>query len=43
MASSKKFFQWMGETGRVPRETVEDVLSTLKEGRDEFLASVEEY
>ena len=43
MASFKKFFQWMGETGRVPPETVEDVLSTLKEVRDEFLASVEEY
>jgi len=43
MASFKKFFQWMGETGRVTPETVEDVLSTLKEGRDEFLASVEDY
>jgi hypothetical protein len=43
MTSFKKFFQWMGETGRVPPETVEDILSTLKEGRDEFLASVEEY
>ena len=43
MASFKKFFQWLGETGRVSPETVEDVLSTLKEGRDEFLASVEEY
>ncbi|SRR5258706_4008680 len=43
MTSFKKFFQWMGETGRVPPETVEDILSTLKEGRDEFLASVDEY
>ena len=43
MASFKKFFQWMGETGRVSPETVDDVLFTLKEGRDEFLASVAEY
>lgn len=43
MASFKKFLQWMGETGRVPPETVDDVLSTLKEGRDEFLESVAEY
>jgi site-specific recombinase XerD len=43
MASFKKFFQWMRETGRVSRETVSDVLTTLKEGRDEFLESVAEF
>ena len=43
MASFKKFFQWMGETGRVSPETVDDVLSTLKEGCDEFLENVAEY
>ncbi len=37
----KKFFRWMGETGRVSAETVADVLDTLKENRDEFLADVE--
>ena len=41
-ASFKKFFQWMGETGRVSPETVADVLSTLKEGRDEFFEAVDE-
>ena len=41
IASFKKFFQWMGETGRVSTETVVDVLSTLKEGRDEFLEAAE--
>ncbi len=41
IASFKKFFRWMGETGRVSVETVADVLDTLKENRDEFLASVE--
>ncbi len=41
MASFKKFFQWMGETGRVSPETLDDVLSTLKEGRDEFLEAAE--
>lgn len=43
LASFKKFFQWMGETGRVSPETVADVLSTLKEGRDEFLEAVAEF
>ncbi len=43
IASFKKFFQWMGETGRVSSETVSDVLTTLKEGRDEFLESVAEF
>jgi site-specific recombinase XerD len=42
LASFKKFFQWMGETGRVSPETVADVLDTLKEGRVEFLEAVEE-
>lgn len=41
IASFKKFFQWMGETGRVSPETVDDVLSTLKEGRDEFIEAAE--
>jgi len=43
IASFKKFFQWMGETGRVSPETVAGVLTTLKEGRDEFLESVTDY
>jgi len=43
MASFKKFFQWMGETGRVSPETVADVLATLKEGRNEFLEAVDEF
>ena len=42
IASFKKFFHWMGETGLVSYETVGDVLSRLKEGRDHFLASVAE-
>jgi len=41
IGSFKKFFQWMGETGRVSPETVDDVLSTLKEGRDEFIEAAE--
>jgi len=40
IASFKKFFQWMGETGRVSPETVVDVLTTLKDGRDHFLEAV---
>ncbi len=42
LASFKKFFQWMGENGRVSPETVADVLTTLKESRDEFLEAVAE-
>ncbi len=37
IASFKKFFQWMGETGRVSPATVAGVLHTLKEDRDTFL------
>lgn len=42
-ASFKKFFRWMEETGRVPPKTFADVVATLKEGRDEFLESVDDY
>ncbi len=42
IASFKKFFQWMGETGRVSPETVVDVLTTLKDGRNHFLEAVNE-
>jgi hypothetical protein len=37
LASFKKFFKWMGETGLVSAATVADVLSTLKEERNVFL------
>ena len=44
LASFKKFFTWMGETGLVSPERVEDVLSTLKDERNFFLRKVaEEY
>jgi site-specific recombinase XerD len=42
LGSFKKFFEWMGETGRVSPETVADVLNTLKEDRGEFLARAAE-
>jgi site-specific recombinase XerD len=42
LASFKKFFKWMGETGLVAPETVEDVFSTLKEDRNLFLRKVAE-
>jgi len=41
-ASFKKFFQWMGETRRVSSETVAEVISTLKDERNVFLAQVAE-
>src|SRR6266568_1702740 len=42
LASFKKFYKWMGETGLVSPETVEDVLSTLKDDRNFFLRKVAE-
>ena len=42
LASFKKFFTWMGETGLVAPETVEDVRSTLKDSRNLFLRKVAE-
>ncbi len=42
LASFKKFFTWMGETGLVSPQTVADVLDTLKFDRDEFLRKVAE-
>jgi len=43
IASFKKFFQWMGETGRVSPEAVDSVLVELKEGREQFLENVAEF
>ncbi len=42
LASFKKFYKWMGETGLVSPETLEDVLSTLKDDRNLFLRKVAE-
>jgi hypothetical protein len=42
LASFKKFFTWMGTSGLVAPEIVEDVLSTLKESRNLFLRKVAE-
>ena len=42
LASFKKFFKWMGATGLVAPQTVEDVLSTLKDSRNLFLRKVAE-
>ena len=42
LASFKKFYQWMGATNLVSPETVEDVLSTLKDSRHLFLRKVAE-
>lgn len=41
-ASFKKFFKWMEETGRVSPEVVKEVLTTLKEDREEFLEAVDD-
>ena len=42
LASFKKFFTWMGASGRVSPETVEDVRSTLTDSRNLFLRKVAE-
>src|SRR5437762_9287689 len=38
LASFKKFYQWMGATGLVAPQTVEDVRSTLNDSRHLFLS-----
>jgi site-specific recombinase XerD len=42
LATFKKFFAWMGETGLVSPHVIADVRSTLKEERRVFLRAVEE-
>jgi site-specific recombinase XerD len=42
LASFKKCYRWMGANGLVSPETVEDVLSTLKDSRSLFLRRVAE-
>jgi hypothetical protein len=42
LASFKKFFTWMGETGLGAPQIVADVLDTLKFDREEFLRNVAE-
>ena len=42
LASFKKFFTWMGESGLVAPQTVEDVRATLKDSRNLFLRKVAE-
>jgi hypothetical protein len=42
LASFKKFFIWMGKSGLVAPQTVEDVLATLKDSRALFLRRVAE-
>ncbi len=42
LASFKKFFTWMGATGLVAPQIVEDVRSTLKDSRHLFLRKVAE-
>ena len=42
LASFKKFFTWMGATGLVSPEIVEDVLWTLTDDRNFFLRKVAE-
>ena len=39
IASFKKFFRWMRDTHAMPSDVVDDILITLKEDRDEFLAA----
>ena len=41
LASFKKFFQWMGQTKRISAEVVDDVLTMLKEDKQDFIDAVE--
>jgi site-specific recombinase XerD len=41
LTSFRKFFNWLGETGRVSEQVVRDVVDTLKEERETFLQAAE--
>jgi len=41
MASFRKYFKFLRESGRIEKEVEDDVRETLKEKKDEFLAAVE--
>ena len=42
LASFKKFFVWMGETQRISPEVVDDILTMMKEDRQEFIEAVDD-
>ena len=42
LASFKKFFQWMGETKRIPSDVVDGVITMMKEERQGFLDAAAE-
>ncbi len=42
LATFKKFFVWMGETKRISAEVVDDVLTMMKEDRQDFIEAVED-
>jgi site-specific recombinase XerD len=39
IGSFKKFYKWMRDRGVMPSDVVDDILITLKEEREEFLAA----
>src|SRR5690348_2335978 len=41
LTSFRKFFKWLGETGRVGEQVVQEVLDTLKQERETFLQAAE--
>lgn len=41
MASFRKFFKFLRESGRIEQDIEDDVRETLKENKDEFLEAVE--
>jgi site-specific recombinase XerD len=41
IASFKKFYKWMRDRGAMPSDVVDDILITLKEDREEFLAAAD--
>ena len=40
MASFRKYFKFLRESGRIKKEVVDDIRETLKENKDEFLEAV---
>jgi len=42
LASFRKFFKFMGQTGRLADDRVAEILDTLKQQREDFLAAIED-
>jgi site-specific recombinase XerD len=43
LATFKKFFTWMKETGQMSVSDAEEIVTTLKEGKEDFIDNAESF